>query len=127
MAEIIDLKDRKKLKTDLSRPENLEGLQSLFRCSLCARRCAKCGRQDQEVSLTTHFGSRVSFRLCPLCLEEYQHLLACLETERRPDAPFWYNREWLRQWLTWIDYQEAMVEYMASPEVLLIIEELKKG
>ena len=126
MAEVIDLKGRQKIKKDLSRTEKLEALRTLLQCGRCSRRCAKCGHQSLESTLVTHYAPQVSFQLCPACLEEYQDLVAYLKTERNRNAPSWYNREWVRLWLAWIDYQTALSNYLTSPEVLEIIQELRK-
>lgn len=125
MAKVIDLTDRKKVKEDLSKGDKLRGLQSLFRCAHCGARCAKCGAHGEATQHITHTGSGVSFRLCQMCLEEYQDLLAYLEADPKPEVPFWFNREWIRQWLAWLDYQWALANYVSSPEVLQVLKELE--
>ena len=126
MAKVIDLEFRKKLKQDLSRTDKLEGLQSLLRCSQCSARCSKCGAHNMPTSYVTHPGTKVTFRLCPDCLDEYTDLTAYLEAGSKYDGPVWHNREWVRQWLAWMDYQWAMENYLSSPEVLSIIAELEE-
>ena len=126
MAKVIDLTDRKKVKDDLSREDKLRGLQSLFRCAHCGARCAKCGAHGEATQYVTHNASGVSFRLCEMCLEEYRDLLAYLEADPKPDVPFWFNREWIRQWLAWLDYQWALANYVSSPEVLQVLKELEE-
>ena len=59
-------------------------------------------------------------------MAEYQDLLLCLQNSGQEDQPFWYNREWVRQWLAWLDYQWALSNYMNSPEVLRVISELRE-
>ncbi|MBU2551137.1 MAG: hypothetical protein KKB20_22185 [Proteobacteria bacterium] len=126
MAEVIDLKDRQKLKRDMEQVEKLESLQTMLRCGRCGMRCAKCGQHDDSVRQVTHSGTDIRFQLCGFCLDEYLDLIAYLGTPKRPDAPLWQNREWVRQWLAWIDYQAALTNYMTSPEVLSVIYELDK-
>ena len=126
MAKVIDLSDRKKLKDDISRAEKLEGLQSLLRCNHCGLRCAKCQSHAERISSVDHPGSGITIRLCPACLDEYTDLLAYLDAEKHDDFPAWYNREWVRQWLSWLDYQWALKNYVSSPEVLMVLSELKE-
>lgn len=126
MAEIIDLQGRKKAKEDLANTEKVVGLQSLLQCSQCGRRCAKCGSQGESTSHVTHPSSGVSFRLCSICLDEYTDLIQYLDTGRSPQMPSWYNREWVRQWLAWLDYQWAMSNYVSSPEVLAALSMMRE-
>ena len=124
MAKVIDLTRHKKLKEDLDRTEKLAGLQSLLQCNACGMRCSKCGVHGDPISRVTHPGSGVAFRLCSSCLEEYNDLLTYLDDGDTADRPSWYNREWVRQWLAWLDYQWAMSNYLSSPEVIAVISEL---
>lgn len=127
MAKIYDLKGRIKFREDFRRAEKGDELGSLLRCRQCVRRCAKCGRQGDPTNHVTHPGTGVSFRLCSVCLDEYQELVDYLETGQKKGAPSWHNREWVRHWLAWLDYQWSLSNYMSSPEVLRILEELKAG
>ena len=127
MAKVIDLAGRKKVKEDLGKKEKLEGLQNLLRCNLCAMRCAKCGTHGDPTTHVTHPGSGVEFRLCSACYIEYQDLLSCLNAgNNQEEPPFWFNREWIRQWLAWLDYQWALGNYFNSQEVLQVITELSQ-
>ena len=126
MAKVIDLSDRKKVKADLQRTDKLEGLKSLLQCSGCAQRCAKCGVHGQPNYRVTHPGSGVTFQLCSLCKDEYDDLLTYLNTGEEDYAPFWFNREWVRQWMAWLDYQWALLNYLNSAEVLQVLSELEK-
>lgn len=124
MAEIIDFSNKKRLKDDLSRKDKLEVLQSLLTCGRCGRRCAKCGAYSESLSLVERVEESVSFRLCPLCLEDYRDLLFYLRDGRGQDDPLWHNREWARLWLAWLEYQLALNNYLSSPEMLEVIQEL---
>lgn len=121
MAEVIDLRGRKKQKEDLDKTQRLQALRTVLLCSQCALRCARCGAQSESTTSVTRAG--VSFRLCPSCLEEYRDLLAYLEGESGSDRPFWYNREWVRWWLAWLEYQHALAKYLNSAEVLLLLQD----
>jgi hypothetical protein len=126
VAKVIDLNRRKKLKQDLGRTEKLTGLRSLLQCNTCGMRCSKCGVHGDPISRVTHPGTGVAFVLCPSCLDEYSDLLSYLDADgEHDDRPSWYNREWVRQWLAWLDYQWAMNNYLSSPEVLAVITELE--
>ena len=122
MAKIIDLEGLQKKKRDLDKADKLEALRSVLHCSQCAMRCARCGSQADETKPVIRSG--LSFRLCHNCLDEYQDLLVYLEGDLKSDRPFWYNREWVRLWLAWLDYQQAMVNYISSPEILSIFEDI---
>jgi len=124
VAEIIDFSNRKKLKDDLGRTDKLEALQSLITCGRCGRRCAKCGAYSESLSLVERVEEGLNFRLCPLCLEEYRDLLFYLRDGRGQDDPLWHNREWVRLWLAWLEYQLALANFLTSPELLEIIEQL---
>ena len=71
-----------------------------------------------------HPAHGISFKLCASCQDEYQDLRRYLEDGRMDDLPYWYNKEWVRQWLAWLDYQLALNHYMGSQEVLAILQEL---
>ena len=124
MAKVIDLKDRKKLLNDLKNTNNLDGLRSLLRCHYCPGRCSKCGAHGGENAAVRHRDSGLRFRFCPACMSEYQYLTTHLDGRPDPEAPAWYNRTWLRQWLAWLDYQTAVVDYIESPEVLEVLDRL---
>ncbi|MEW5722992.1 MAG: hypothetical protein AB1896_07795 [Thermodesulfobacteriota bacterium] len=126
MAKIIDLDGHKRLKEDLSRADQLEGLRTLLRCGRCPRRCAKCGQHGEPVSRVDHPGSGLALTLCPGCLDEYTDLLASLRREREYKSPSWHNRAWVRHWLAWLDYQYALEQFLSSAEVLALTSELKE-
>ena len=126
MADVIDLTGRKKLKDDLERAEKLDSLRGALRCGACAMKCAKCGAHGDPTTVITHRGSGATFCLCPTCHEEYTDLLSYLDDGMSSDFPAWYNREWVRQWLAWLDYQWAMANYMDSPEVLAVVAKLRE-
>ncbi len=125
MAEVIDFSNRKKIKEDLNHADRLESLRTLVRCQQCAMSCGKCGGKGETAHLVSRPGSNATFRLCPGCLEEYLDLVSYLESGSDSGNPSWYNREWVRQWLAWLDYQLALVNYSNSPEVLQILQETK--
>lgn len=125
MAEVIDFSGRKKIKDDMADAERLSSLQSAIHCSQCPMVCAKCGSRGDTTHLVTRVGASVNFRLCPSCLDEYHDLVDYLESGRNADMPSWYNREWARHWLAWLDYQLALGNYVTSPEVLQVIQEIK--
>ena len=125
MAKVIDLSGRKKVKDDLHKTEKLEGLQTMIRCSSCGARCSKCGFHSESTTSVTHPASGITFRLCQTCHGEYKDLLEHLEQDKPENSPFWFNREWVRHWLAWLDYQWAFHNYMMSPEVLQVLAELE--
>lgn len=125
MAKVIDLQGRKKVKTDLDRSDKVEALVSLLRCNHCAMRCAKCGSHSEPTSAVTHQGTRTTFSLCESCRDEYESLLVYANAGPNTDMPFWYNREWVRQWMAWLEYQYAVSQYINSPEVLEAMTELE--
>ena len=125
MAKVIDLSGRKKLKEDLDKADKLESLQGLLRCGECAMKCSKCGYHGEPTKRVTHPGTGVAFNLCSACSTEYQDLVAYLEKGQVPEMPSWFNREWVRLWMAWLDYQWALSNYRSSPEVLAVLTELQ--
>ena len=126
MSNVIDLNGRKKIRKELRRSERLHGLRSILQCTRCAMRCGKCGVQGEITSHVTHPATGISFKLCAACLDEYSDLQTYLGGDGTSDLPSWCNREWVRQWLAWLDYQLAMTGYVTSPEVLAVLAELRK-
>ena len=124
MSKVIDFEGRKKIKRDEARTGLLQNLKSILRCGHCQMRCAKCGAQSEPTSLVSHERAGVAFRVCPACKDEYEALVDYLDHGRDPEAPEWFNREWIRQWLAWIDYQAAFARYVGSPEVLAALDDL---
>ncbi len=120
VADVIDIKGRAKEKENLNKLNKLEGLWNLIRCNKCARRCAKCGTQGEPTSQVNRSG--ISFKLCSGCMEEYKEVIAELEGDPNPENPFWYNREWFRQWVAWLEYQQALNRYVDSPEVFFALK-----
>ncbi|MBW1710930.1 MAG: hypothetical protein JRG97_01435 [Deltaproteobacteria bacterium] len=122
MAEVIDIKGRVKQKKDLSNLEKLEGLWNIIQCAKCAMRCAKCGTHGEPTSQVGRSGT--SFKLCSSCMEEYQQVITELGGNPSRPKPFWYNREWLRHWVIWLEYQQVLNDYIDSPEVYFALKSL---
>ncbi len=126
MAEVIDFSGRKKVRDDLEHTDQLESLKALLHCNYCAHRCARCGGHGEPTHLVTHAPRGLSFRLCSACRDDYLQLVRHLETGRPPDGPSWHNRQWVHLWLAWLEYQAGLARYLTSPEVIRILEELRK-
>jgi hypothetical protein len=125
MADVIDLSRKKKIKGDLARQDKLQGLLSLVRCSSCGAKCAKCGAHSDDTRPVRQQNTDLRFILCGECHEEWLDLLDYLEAGRKRPRPFWFNREWARQWMAWLDYQWSLVNYVSSPEVLEALTNLE--
>ena len=129
MAEIIDLKDRKKqdltLKAEQERTKRMEMVLQMFQCSRCAMKCMKCGSQ-MESTVQGEESPSVPYRFCESCLEEYKEFIERIHGRGDPDY-YWYNREWLEVWKAWMQYQESLGRYELSSEFRRLLKELRES
>ncbi|MGQ9857971.1 MAG: hypothetical protein ACUVS3_04680 [Thermodesulfobacteriota bacterium] len=127
MAEVIDLKAKKKRDQDkkaaLERARKMEAVLQMFQCSRCSVKCMKCGSQLQ-MSPPQESGPGLAYRFCESCKEEYLEFLERLHGRGDPTF-YWYNREWMDVWKAWMHYQDALGRYQLSEEFRRLIDEIK--
>lgn len=127
MAEIIDLEAKKKKgrdkKAQQERLKKAEAVLQMFQCTHCSIKCMKCGSQVQ-LAETGQEDTRVPYRFCQACREEYLEFLERLHGRGDPSL-YWYNREWMEVWKAWMHYQDALGRYQISEEFRRLLEEMR--
>ncbi len=126
MSKVIDIEDRLKLeqkkKAKVDKAKKLEAVRKTIQCTRCLARCAKCSVQFETQEMYQRF--KGPYRLCASCQTEYEEFVRLRGTEEQ--SPFyWHNKEWLRVWQTWLDYQQAMKDYGESPEFIELVREVE--
>ncbi len=126
MSKIIDIEDRLKLeqkkKAKVEKAKKLEAVRKTLQCTRCLARCLKCGMQFETHEMYKRY--KGPFRLCNSCQEEYDEFF--LIKKQGGESPYyWHNKEWLKVWQTWLDYQQALKEYGESPEFLDLVREVE--
>lgn len=127
MNKIVNLKDRienekQKRRLELYR-RKMEVIQSFAQCSTCHFRCAMCGQHLTETEASNWRGSpEHGYAFCDACGGEFEDYLSMSRHNIRT-GPFWHNTEWKEMWSAWLQYQEAMTEFLNSPEYKLLLEE----
>jgi hypothetical protein len=127
MAEIIDLKAKRKGEEDKKaaqeRTRRMEAVLQMFQCTHCGMKCMKCGSQ-LHVEQGPQADTRIPYRLCQTCKEEYLEFLERLHGRGDPSL-YWYNREWMEVWKAWMHYQDALGRYQISEEFRRLLQELR--
>ena len=127
MSNVLNITDRlkgKKHKEQLKAyRRKVEAIQRIVQCTSCHFRCAMCGQHltsdETECPADTHSSNCT---LCDGCRAEFD---SYLEMTHRKDGDelFWHNKEWLRLWSTWREYQQAIRRFRGSPEYKQLLEE----
>lgn len=129
MEKVVDLRDRledkkRKRQVEIHRHKS-ETVQRMVQCASCQFRCAMCGhhmRQNESSYLSPP--SPVDWNLCQTCRAEFEDYLK-ISRGTRGSALFWHNREWLKLWAAWLDYQKAIREFRHSDEFRQLLEEIE--
>jgi hypothetical protein len=118
------LEDKKrKLQAETHRGK-METLQRIVQCSSCHFKCAMCGYH-----LTTGDSphappsSPSNFYLCESCRAEFKEYME-MKSGKKESAAFWHNRQLVKLWSAWFDFQQAIKEFKDSVEFEQLIEEL---
>ena len=122
IRNLLENKKRKQ-QAELHR-EKMETLQRIVQCSSCHFKCAMCGYHlntaDEPYTPPTEF---TNFYLCESCRAEFEEYMQLRNGKKASDS-FWHNREWMKLWSSWFDFQQAIKEFKNSAEFEQIIEEL---
>ena len=128
MDKIVNLTDRiesEKQKQKLVQFHGkVEAIQKVTQCVSCHFRCASCGQYLHEIeeaqssSLSGH-----GYILCEGCKGEFEDFLSLSRNEKHSGL-FWHNKEWKEMWSAWASYQEAIKDYIDSPEYKLLLKEM---
>jgi len=126
MPKVIDIEDRLKLeqkkKAKVDKAKKLEAVRKTIQCTRCLARCAKCSVQFETQEMYQRF--KGPYRLCASCQAEYEEFVRLRGTEEQSPC-YWHNKEWLKVWQTWLDYQQAMKDYGESPEFIELVREVE--
>ncbi len=132
LADIIPLDDKIELargkKAALELQQKAAAVRRVVQCTGCTLKCEKCGTQVEPApggieNRCPH--SRVPYRFCDACGEEYLDYIERLQGRGDPDC-YWHNDEWLDSWRKWIDYQGSVDRYVKSKEFIRLIQEFKQ-
>jgi len=128
MDKIVDIRKRiegRKQKEQLKQYSGkVETIQKVVQCSSCHFRCAMCGiHTEMTDSSNDSDSSSLDLTLCESCRSEFDDFLSVSRGEKRSNV-FWHNNEWFEMWSAWLDYRQAITDFMDSPEFELLVEEL---
>lgn len=118
------LEDKKrKQQTEIHRGK-METLQRIIQCSSCHFKCAMCGYHlNTTDSPYAPPSSPPNFYLCESCRAEFEEYMEMTSGKKESNI-FWHNREWMKLWSAWFDFQQAIKEFKNSVEFEQLTEEL---
>lgn len=127
--KIVSLAERlenKRHKKQIERYRGkVENIQKIVQCGSCQIRCAMCGlylkRDDASVNPLSF---STGLTLCESCRSEFDDFLSVSRAGQRSEV-FWQNKEWVQMWSAWVNYRKAVTAFVDSPELKLLMEELK--
>lgn len=121
MAEIIDIKGRRREADQNRFAEQAESLKRVIHCLTCPMHCARCGQSlEDEVGLP--LGPQLPVRLCQSCGQDYRAYLGRLSRPQGPGAP-WQNEAWERSWRAWLELHQSLLDLARSPEFQAMMHE----
>jgi hypothetical protein len=127
MNKIFDIQDRLKDKKRKQREEScrqrIQTVNRVVQCSSCHFRCTMCGHHLIETESSRPLASPCSdLSLCEDCRAEFEDFLG-MSREKRGSYILWHNKEWMKLWSAWLDYQLAIREFSNSVEFKLSTRE----
>jgi hypothetical protein len=118
MKKILDIADRleekRRRKEVEAHRKKLGALQRVVQCAACHFRCAMCG-YHLEGADSPHPPASPShdFHLCESCRAEFEDFLKMTSSKEGSRIP-WHNKEWMKMWSAWVNYQKAIREFRNS-------------
>lgn len=132
MSNLISFNRKQKFSesklAELTRKRKIQAVQKAIHCSQCAFKCEKCGTQvgvGPEGETKNGKQPQGPYRFCETCNEEYLDYIAQLQGRGDRNC-YWRNVAWRETWRTWINYQEAMNQYLKSKAFRQLVDELKQ-
>jgi hypothetical protein len=129
MEKVLNITDRiedKKRRRQVARYRNkIETIQRTVQCTSCQLKCSMCGSHVENARSSCPeilSAPDAIHTLCENCQGEFDEYLRIVRGETKPEV-FWHNREWIRLWAAWLEYQRAMGEFKNSPEFRRLCEE----
>ena len=127
MSKIIDIENRieteKRKKKIAERRRNVAPLLHFLQCACCGMKCWRCG-SPAELPPPDKDALKIKFNFCRDCREEYLEYQRMQQSDEESGVP-WRNREWMKMWKTWIEYQSTVRHFHQSKEVQEIFEDLR--
>ena len=128
MDNIVNIEQRlekKKRKEHLEKHRHkVRSLQRSIQCSSCRLRCAMCGfHVEAKKPSNQQFKLSHGFALCEDCRTEFEDFLSVARDGELSEL-FWHNKEWREMWSAWLHYRDALKAFIASPEFILMLNEL---
>lgn len=129
MPKVIEFEkrcqDRKTIRDDSLRKRKIEALRTIFQCSRCLLKCAKCGTQvESEMENASSQASPYTF--CNNCYDEYLEFRERFRNQELSPKYYWHNDTWYRVWETWIEHQKTLDLYRQSKEFLQLLQEVEE-
>jgi hypothetical protein len=102
----------------------IETIRRTVQCTSCRHKCSMCGSHlgDTHSACPEFLTAPPMHPLCDGCRAEFDEYLGIVHGERKAEV-FWHNREWIRLWAVWSEYQRAIGEFRASPEFKRLCQE----
>jgi hypothetical protein len=127
MNKVLDiqnrLKDKKRKQREESYGQRIRTVCRVVQCSSCHFRCSMCGHHLIETELSRpRASSYPDLSLCEDCRVEFEDFLE-MSRERGGSFILWHNKEWMKLWSAWLDYQQAIREFRNSTEFKLLTRE----
>lgn len=119
------IEDRKR-RHEVNRFRNvLRTVQRTVRCSSCRLKCAMCGAHVEMPGSSSREAPEHArdVHLCQGCRAEFRDYLQFVH-DRRASGLFWHNREWIRMWSAWMEFQRAIGDFKNTTEFKRLLEEL---
>jgi hypothetical protein len=127
MNNVLNITERLKGKRQKEQAKayrrQVETIHRIVQCTSCHFRCAMCGQHhahDESECPTDIHSSEIT--LCADCRTEYESYLK-MKPEKQRGEFFWHNKEWVRMWSTWLEFQQAVKQFRGSPEYKNLLEE----
>jgi hypothetical protein len=118
VSSITERIEDKKRRHEILRFRNvLRTVQRTVQCSSCSLKCCMCGAPMESAGppVPERAGISREFHLCEGCGAEFEDYLDLVQGGKASGL-FWHNREWIRLWSSWMEYQTAIGEFRNTPE-----------
>jgi len=132
MEKILNITDRiedKKRRRQVARYRHkIETIQRTVQCTSCRLKCSMCSSHLENSSSSCPeilSAPEAMHTLCESCQSEFDEYLRIVRGETKPEV-FWHNRQWIRLWAAWLEFQRAMGEFRNSPEFRRLCEEFDR-
>ena len=63
------------------------------------------------------------YTFCDNCREEFEDFISSSKGKKHHRV-FWHNKEWKEMWSAWLNYKQAIADFINSREFKLLLEEL---